>query len=155
MATKFKGNQQQNLALNTFIKLIRASNSVSSDCIRVITENGLTESQFGVIEALYHLGPMPQKLLAAKILKSGGNLTMVIDNLVKNQLVRRTRRDNDRRFYWIELTERGEELISRIFPDHVSLVTSRMSVLNQDEQETLAELCRKLGVGTPNEATGP
>ncbi len=153
MATKFTGNQQQTLALNTFIKLLRASNSVSSDCIRVITENGLTESQFGVIEALYHLGSMPQKLLAAKILKSGGNLTMVIDNLVKNQLVRRTRRPNDRRFYWIELTERGEELISRIFPDHVELVTARMSVLNHEEQEALAELCRKLGVGTPNETT--
>lgn len=151
MATKFKGNQQQTLALNAFIKLVRASNSVSSDCIRVITENNLTESQFGVIEALYHLGSMPQKVLAAKILKSGGNLTMVIDNLVKNQLVRRTRRPNDRRFYWIELTERGEELISRIFPDHVELVTARMSVLNHEEQEALAELCRKLGVGTPNE----
>jgi MarR family 2-MHQ and catechol resistance regulon transcriptional repressor len=148
MTTKFKGSQQQVQALNTFIKLVRASNSVSSDCSRVITDNGLTESQFGVIEALYHLGPMPQKLLAEKILKSGGNLTMVIDNLVKNNLVQRTRRDDDRRFYWIELTDRGEELIRRIFPDHVDLITSRMSVLNHDEQIMLADLCRKVGAGT-------
>ncbi len=44
---------------------------------------GLTESQFGVLDSLFHLGPMKQKEIGKKILKSGGNITMVINNLEK------------------------------------------------------------------------
>lgn len=147
MAAKFKGSSKQILALRSFIKLVRAANSVSADCSRVYLAKNLTESQFGVLEALYHLGPMSQKQLSEKLLKSGGNLTMVIDNLAKHDLVMRQKRLDDRRFYWVSLTDRGRELISAIFPDHVELITQRLSVLNEDEQLQLESLCRKLGLG--------
>lgn len=147
MAAKFEGNNRQILALRSFIKLIRSANSVSADCSRVYLANNLTESQFGVLEALYHLGPMSQKQLSEKLLKSGGNLTMVIDNLARHDLVMRQKRLDDRRFYWVSLTDRGRELISKIFPDHVELITQRLSVLDEDEQLQLENLCRKLGLG--------
>ena len=146
MAIKFKGNEQQTLALETFVKLVRASNSVSSSCTSVMASQNLTETQFGVLESLYHLGPMSQKQLSEKLLKSGGNITMVIDNLSRNGLVVRQKRDEDRRFYWISLTETGKNLIERIFPDHAVKITERLSVLSPEEQRLLGKLCRKLGL---------
>lgn len=146
MAHKFKGSSRQNLALKTFVKLMRSANRVAIDCNSVIVANHLTESQFGVLEALYHLGPLSQKQLAEKLLKSGGNLTMVVDNLARNGLVTRERRLDDRRFYWVKLTEKGEKLIAEVFPEHAELIAERMQVLSDEEQLRLQELCCKLGL---------
>ena len=81
MGTHFSGSKKNIEALNSYIKLIRSAESLSSKINLQLSEFGLTESQFGVLDALYHLGPMKQKELGKKILKSGGNITMVINNL--------------------------------------------------------------------------
>ena len=75
----------------------------------------MSTSQFGVLELLHHLGPMCQSELAAKILKSTGNLTMVVDHLEERGLVERRRDTGDRRFITVHLTEAGEALIGGIF----------------------------------------
>jgi MarR family 2-MHQ and catechol resistance regulon transcriptional repressor len=106
----------------------------------------LTISQFGVLEAIYHLGPMHQNRLAEKILKSSGNLTLVIDNLEKRGLVTRERDPEDRRCMTIHLTESGRALIESIFPRHVGIVVQEINVLTREEQSQLAALCRKLGL---------
>ncbi len=145
MGTHYNGNGDEIRALDCFIKLVRASESVNYGIVRQIQAAGLTESQFGVLEALLHLGSLNQNQIAKKILKSGGNITLVIDNLTKNGLVAREKRDSDRRCYWVSLTAKGQKLIEEIFPVHVRSITERMSVLNADEQAELGRLCRKLG----------
>jgi MarR family 2-MHQ and catechol resistance regulon transcriptional repressor len=106
----------------------------------------LTISQFGTLEALYHLGPMQLGELGTKILKSSGNMTLVVDNLVNRGLVTRQRREDDRRCVDIHLTEAGRTLIQSILQPHVAHVVQAMSALSGSEQETLAALCRTLGL---------
>jgi MarR family 2-MHQ and catechol resistance regulon transcriptional repressor len=103
-------------------------------------------SQFGTLEALLHLGPLCQCDLSKKLLKSSGNVTMVVDNLEKRGLVERQREGEDRRFVTVHLTEEGRRLISEIFPDHVTAIVDEMSILTGPEQEELGRLCRKLGL---------
>jgi len=141
----FKGKKDEVRALGTFVKLMRASESVSSDVHRHLADKGLTISQFGILEALYHLGPMCQRDLAEKILKSAGNITMVIDNLEKQNLVVRERSTEDRRYYLIRLRDKGRALIGGIFPAHVERIRKRMSHLTIKEQQTLSKLLKKLG----------
>ncbi|NCB40980.1 MAG: MarR family transcriptional regulator, partial [Erysipelotrichia bacterium] len=105
----------------------------------------LTESQFGILEALLHLGPLTQKQLAEKILKSGGNITLVIENLLKLGLVKKEKHKDDQRCFWISLTTNGDNLVKKLFPNHVKIITERLSVLSTNEQALLASLCRKLG----------
>lgn len=137
--------KQEVVALGTFVKLMRAAESVSADVHKEIGEAGLSISQFGILEALYHLGPMSQKEIGAKILKSAGNITMVIDNLEKRKLVARIRGETDRRSYRVSLTDKGEHLIKSIFPLHSRRINNRMSVLTVDEQKALGVLLKKLG----------
>jgi MarR family 2-MHQ and catechol resistance regulon transcriptional repressor len=134
------------LALNTYTKLMRAAESVTSRTSRVMVEAKLTLSQFGVLEALYHKGPLCQRDIAAKILKSTGNITMVIDNLEKSGLVQRVRDNEDRRFLTVHLTEQGRALIARVFADVEAAILNDMSVLSETEQEALGALCKKLGL---------
>lgn len=147
MPTHFEGSPNQVLALNTFIKLTRAANSVTARLARRNTHQDLTESQFGTLEALYHLGPMSQSEICGKLLKSGGNTTLVVDNLEKHGLVLRKRDEQDRRVVMVDLTCAGRELIASLFPNHVAAVTEEFSVLSAEEQQQLGELCKKLGKG--------
>lgn len=133
-------------ALNTYTKLMRAAESVTNRTSRVMAAACLTISQFGVLEALLHKGPLCQRDIAAKILKSSGNITLVIDNLEKSGLVRRERDSQDRRFLTIHLTERGMDLISRVFSQVQHAIVAEMASLTAEEQETLGSLCKKLGL---------
>lgn len=147
MGTHYQGTKTEQQALDLFIKLTRAADSVNNRINAHLVEHNLTVSQFGVLEALYHLGPLHQNELAAKILKSTGNMTLVIDNLAKRGLVERRRDEQDRRYVTVHLTENGRSLINEIFPHHVDIVVAEMSALSQTEQAQLAALCRKVGLG--------
>jgi MarR family transcriptional regulator, 2-MHQ and catechol-resistance regulon repressor len=142
--TRYKGDEHEIRALDAFIGLLRAADKVSSTAHRELTSIGLSVSQFGVLEALYHLGPMCQRDIARKILKSTGNITMVIDNLEKRGLVVRLRNEKDRRYFTIQLTPAGEGIIGQCFPDHARRITGIMAILTGEELTSLARLCNKL-----------
>jgi len=146
MGTAYKGSEKEIKALDSYIKLMRAAETVTSRLNRNLASADLTVSQFGVLEALYHKGPLCQRDIAKKILKSTGNITMVIDNLERRGLVRRERAAEDRRYITINLTEKGTWLIADLFPRHAASITDEMDVLTEEEQSELGRLCRKLGL---------
>lgn len=148
MPTKFRGTRPETTALNAFIKLMRAADSLNSRLMPVIEQHGLTFSQFGVLEALYHLGPLCHTELAQKILRSGGNLTLVAKNLERNGWVRPVPSPEDKRVRRLALTPKGKSLIERAFRDHVANLVQQMSALTAAEQEELGRLAKKLGIQT-------
>jgi MarR family 2-MHQ and catechol resistance regulon transcriptional repressor len=138
---------RKNQALKTYTKLIRAAGTTATRIQRgVMAQEKLTESQAGVLEALLHLGPLTHSQLANKLLKTGGNITMVIDNLEKRSLVERVPSPADRRAVEVHLTARGQRLIERVFPRLVAEIEDQMSALTPAEQKELGRLCRKLGL---------
>lgn len=147
MPTHFTGSRAEMRTLDTFIKLTRCSNSVMARLAERGTIGDLTYSQFAVLEALYHLGPMTPGEVSQKVLKSGSNMTTVIDNLERDGLVRRERDANDRRVIHIHLTEAGLSKLEALFPGHVAALVEEFGILSAKEQETLGELCKKLGKG--------
>jgi MarR family transcriptional regulator, 2-MHQ and catechol-resistance regulon repressor len=147
MASRHQGSAREKRALAAFINLQRAANTIQSLSMRHLDEHRLTPSQFAVLEALYHVGPLCLSDLAQKILRTSGNLTMVIDNLEKAGYVKRMQNAKDRRFVQAEITESGRKLIAAVFPEHAAHITELMARLSPEEQDTLRELCRKLGTG--------
>src|SRR5512146_443058 len=134
MGTHHKGSKKEVTALNTYIKLVRAVDSLNQRLYPFLTKHALTESQFAALEALYHLGPLNQRELSSKLLRSPGNITMVIDNLEKRNFVKRERGELDRRHYILHLTSAGKEFIKKIFPEHLNSIVKEISVLSEDEQ---------------------
>lgn len=145
MGTKYKGNKEEISALDTAIKLARATETLIAKTSLNLSTHRVTVSQFGILDAVYHLGPLTQKSLGEKILKSGGNITHVVDNLEKRALVKRYRGKNDRRNFEIHLTKKGEKLITKILPGYVKVIKDELGILNQEESETLQRLCKKIG----------
>ena len=146
MGTHYKGTKKEVLALNTFIKLIRAADSTISRVNIALSKSKLTESQLNILDALYHLGPMCQKDLGKKLLKSGGNITLVVDNLEKQDLVKRERGKEDRRLFYIYLTEKGKNLFEKIFPEYLNSILGAINILTDSEQIEFQRLCKKIGL---------
>ena len=144
--TRTQSNQaQQRMVLGTYVKLMRAANSARNYASRSLSGAHLTPTQFAVLEALYHLGPMSLSDIARKVLTTGGNLTMVVGNLEKLGLARRQSCPEDRRVLIVALTAKGKTLLRDIFPRHAAAIVEFLGVLSPEEQERLGDLCRKLG----------
>jgi MarR family 2-MHQ and catechol resistance regulon transcriptional repressor len=151
MPAHIAGTASETLALKTYIKLMRAGDSVGARIKGRRTLGALTISQFAVLEALYHLGPLRQNEVGAKTLRSPRNLTLVIDNLEKAGLVTRTRAAADRRAIVVALTPKGRRRIAAILPAHLAAIVEQMSVLTPEEQRQLGALCKKLGMAASAE----
>jgi MarR family 2-MHQ and catechol resistance regulon transcriptional repressor len=136
----------QRLALATYIRLTRAANAARNRAASNLAGTGLTLTQFAVLEALYHLGPMSLSDIAQKILTTGGNLTMVVGNLEKLGLAHRQKCSEDRRQLIVVLSSKGKALIRKIFPEHAAAITEFMTALSPAQLELLGDLCRQLGL---------
>ncbi|MEX2442042.1 MAG: MarR family transcriptional regulator [Alkalispirochaeta sp.] len=148
MATHYRGSEREQRALNLFIALTRSSDSLQKAALRKAPlPEGTTLSQFGILEALLHLGPLPQTVVAQKVLKTKGNISVVVSHLEDRGLVQRRRSKADRRQLVIELTSAGRELIAGYFPHMATGFAESAQVLSAEEQATLTTLCKKLGVG--------
>lgn len=139
--------EDQRQALNVYVKLMRATNRATNRIHRHLNDDNLTVSQFAVLEALYHLGPLCQGELVQKILKSNANLTTVVDGLEKKTLVRRDRSGSDRRRVTVHLTESGDELITRVFPRHAEVVAREFEFLSNAEKAELTKLLKRFNPG--------
>lgn len=147
MGTKFLGTIEEIRALNAWIKMVRAVDTLKTRIEGHLSDYNLTVPQFGVLEILFHLGTQCQKSIGEKLLSSAGNITLVVDNLEKLELVKRVRNIKDRRFYEVQLTQQGNALITKIFYKHAIGVANAFSILTGDEQDELGKLCKKLGTG--------
>ena len=110
-----------------------------------IRAHGLTGGEFGVLEALYHKGPLRLGAVQEKILVSSGGVTYLVDQLEKRGLVRREAKVGDRRARVAVLTDQGTALIARIFPGHAAMLADAMAGLSGAEQAQARALLVKLG----------
>jgi MarR family transcriptional regulator, 2-MHQ and catechol-resistance regulon repressor len=107
------------------------------------TELGL--SDFGVLVALLHKGPLPISALGTKVLLSSGSMTAAVDRLERSGYVERAAMSTDRRACIVHLTEEGSKLIRRVFAEHERDMERVFSLLDKSERKVLANLLRKLG----------
>ena len=140
-------SQEEEEALRLWIVLARCYSTFSRVVGAKIAEYELTTPQFGVLEALYHLGPLSLGELADKLLVTGGNVTYVMDRLEEQGLVYRDRSQEDRRVIQAKLTPEGRALIGEVFPDHAAFVRDMVAHLEPRERRELRTLLKKLGMG--------
>lgn len=142
-------------ALRLWIALARCYASFAKAVSAKIQEYGLTTPQFGVLEALYHLGPLSLGELADKLLVTGGNITYVMDRLEQQGLVYRERSSDDRRVIQAKLTLDGRKLIEGVFMGHAAFIEGLTRHLEPQERGELRRLLKKLGRGVALEDLTP
>src|SRR5205085_1761215 len=110
--------------------LFRAASTVAKATEAALETDELTPTEFGILEALYHKGPLLHGEIQRKILVTSGGITYLVDRLVEKGFVRREECPNDRRARYAVLTDRGRSLMDRLFPVHADRITDVLAGLS-------------------------
>jgi MarR family 2-MHQ and catechol resistance regulon transcriptional repressor len=145
VGTHYRGGAAEVRALDALIKLVRCTSSLQARLEVGLRAEGFTPTQFGILEALFHLGPLEPCELGPKLLTSRPNVVLLVDQLEERGLVRRKPVEGDRRRVLVELTAAGTRAIQRAFQKHARSVVKELSTLSAAEQEQLGRLCKRLG----------
>lgn len=133
-------------SLKLWVVLARAHDAITSHAAAQVAQYGLTLAEFGILEALYHLGPLLLGEVQRRILVSSGGITFLVDRLVAKGLVERRACATDRRARYAALTPAGEALMEELFPRHAEAIVRALSGLTVEEQQEATVLLRRLGI---------
>lgn len=110
-----------------------------------ISGTGLNVSDFSILEALMHKGPMPINTIGEKVLLTSGSMTAAANRLEKKGLVERFQDPSDGRCYYLHLTKNGLKLIRDAFRSHSDNLEKIFAVLDENEREEFVRLLKKIG----------
>ena len=144
-ASRAATTRAQATALKLWVVLARATEAVTRHLAADVARHGLTMAEFGILEALYHKGPLLLGEIQRTILVSSGGITYLVDRLEARGLVERQPCPDDRRARFAALTREGTRLVARIFPEHARRIEAAMGGLTQAEQKQATALIRALG----------
>ena len=132
--------------VHVFLVMWKAVHAVETYAQRSIAGLEMCGSDFAVLEALLHKGPLPINELGKKVLLTSGSMTVAVDRLESKDLVERRASGTDRRAKIVHLTKAGKELIARVYADHAADMEQLASAsLTKTERETLIRLLKKIG----------
>lgn len=133
------------IELKILIGLHRNVNRIDKETSKLVSQHGLTFSQFAVLEALYSKGDMSVGMVRKHILSSMGTIPLIVNNLVKLNYIERLADKKDRRVCILRLTDSGRSLIQEVAPKNRNMIIQQMDVLTEEEKIQLHELMKKLG----------
>jgi MarR family transcriptional regulator, 2-MHQ and catechol-resistance regulon repressor len=138
-------SESQAQCLKLWVVLARAYTAVGAHAYSDIDRHGLTLGEFGILDVLFHRGPMLLGEVQRKVLVSSGGITYLIDRLAEKGLVERRACPHDRRARYAALTPGGEQLFAEIFPAHAACIERALSGLDREERDQAISLIRRMG----------
>lgn len=132
--------------VHVFLVLWKAARAVEAYAEKSIFELEMCGSDFAVLEALLHKGPLPVNEIGKKVLLTSGSITVAVDRLEKKGFVERRAHGTDRRARIVHLTKEGRKVITRVYADHAADMERLASAsLTRAERKTLILLLKKIG----------
>src|SRR5438309_931499 len=132
--------------VHVFLVLWKAARAVEAYAKKSVSELEMCGSDFAVLEALLHKGPLPVNEIGKKVLLTSGSITVAVDRLETKRLVERRAHNTDRRARIVHLTKEGRKLITRVYSDHAFDMERLASAsLTREERKTLIRLLKKIG----------
>ena len=128
-----------------WLVLIKAYHSLLGFTEHTLKGSGLGESEFRILEALLHKGPMPVNTIGPKVFLTPGSISVAVDRLLKRGLVTRTGSSEDRRVRVVDLTTSGRRLIEQVFAAHARQVDRLADVLSPKERRQIARGLKAFG----------
>ena len=131
----------------THIRLVfgRAAKSIELVDRDSIAHTGLNFSDFSILEALLHKGPLPINTIGDKVLLTSGSMTVAANRLAEKGLIQRIQDPSDGRCFYLHLTKSGRRMITAAFKKHTQNLENLAGVLSADERTELVRLLKKIG----------
>ena len=132
--------------VHVFLVLWKAASALESYAEQSISQLEMCGSDFAVLEALLHKGPLAVNEIGKKVLLTSGSITVAVDRLEDKGLVERRAHGTDRRARIVHLTKEGRKLITRVYSEHAADMEKLAAAsLTKSERKTLIGLLKKIG----------
>jgi MarR family 2-MHQ and catechol resistance regulon transcriptional repressor len=131
--------------VHTWLVMMKAWQAITRYAAEKLGESGLGISDFGVLEALLHKGPLPVNVIGPKVNLTPGSISVAVERLVARGLVSRCEDSQDRRVRIVALTPRGRSVIVPIYREHVATMEKVFSGLSGDELRQLEQHLKHIG----------
>src|SRR4030088_1249927 len=148
---KRKSKRQDSAGVHVWLVLMKAFQALIPHAAGSIKRTELGDSDFRVLEVLLHKGPLPVNTIGPKVWLTPGSISVAVDRLENKALVKRKNTD-DRRVRLVQLTTKGQALITKTFREHAVAMEEPAPVLSKEERLTLLRLLKKLGKGRGEES---
>ncbi|WP_017380591.1 MarR family winged helix-turn-helix transcriptional regulator [Paenisporosarcina sp. TG-14] len=125
--------------------ILRASQAIQEVIKKDAATYGLNQTEFAVLELLYHKGDQPIQSIGKKILISSGSITYVVDKLEHKNFAIRKACPDDRRVTFAAITSDGKEFMDRIFPQHETKINEIFEQLADKDINDMIELLKRVG----------
>lgn len=135
----------ESLDLKLWLVLAKAYDAVRAHAFAHIEQHDLTPGEFGVLDTLYHRGPMLLGELQHRVLVTSGGISYLSERLARRGLVERREFAQDRRTKEVVLTPEGEALMRRIFPEHTAVIERALGQIDPEVKQAALSLLRTVG----------
>jgi MarR family transcriptional regulator, 2-MHQ and catechol-resistance regulon repressor len=132
-------------ALHAWLIMLKAWQSMSRYVFPTLLAEGLGESDFRVLEVLFHKGPMPVNAIGPKVGLNPGSVSVAVDRLYKKGFVSRVESSRDRRVRTVSLTEKGRQMFAPLFRRHTALIKRAFHNVSSEELQQLELVLKKIG----------
>jgi MarR family 2-MHQ and catechol resistance regulon transcriptional repressor len=131
--------------VHTWLVMMKAMQAITRYALANFEKPGLGFSDFAVLEALLHKGPLPVNVIGPKVNLTPGSISVAVDRLVAKGLVSRAESSQDRRVRLVALTPRGKAVITPVFRAHAATMEKVFSSLSGDEMRQLEQQLKRVG----------
>ncbi|MFA9372942.1 MAG: MarR family winged helix-turn-helix transcriptional regulator [Poseidonibacter sp.] len=142
-SSKSYGNRTDK-SMKTVVRLERVRLKITNKTVNYLSANNLTFNQFKVLEVLYHRGNLNIGSITKLIMGTPGNTTVVVKNLKRDGWITSIADPDDKRASILTITQKGIEIIEKVFPNHAKQLRDSLDVLDDEELDTLYELLNKV-----------
>lgn len=147
------GKSDQVSGTQLWLVLIKAYHSLLGFTEQTLKGSDLGDSEFRILEALLHKGPMPVNTIGPRVFLTPGSISVAVDRLLKRGLVTRTNSTEDRRVRVVDLTASGRRLIEQVFAVHARQVDRLANVLSPKERRQIARGLKAFGKAAAHKGT--
>lgn len=124
--------------------IYRSQALLNNELAIIFKKFDLTGSEFGIMEAIYSLGPQPIQILAERSLLSSGGMTYTKKQMINKNLIFEEVCEFDRRISYVHLTELGKETIEKAIKEHDIFLATLLSKFDSEEKKQIARLLQKI-----------
>ena len=132
-------------SVHVWLVMTKAMQALGKRLSQQLLAMGLADTDFRVLEALLHKGPLPVNIIGPKVHLNPGSISVAVDRLHTRGLVLRVEGETDRRVRTVSLTPQGRDLITKAYEQHAALIQDLFAPLTPRERAELGRLLKLVG----------
>ncbi len=109
-----------------------------------LNSSGIRTKEMYVLERIYLNGRTTPKYLSDTYHISSSTLTGIMDKLENRKLIARTRTENDRRSTWIDVTDKGKQVVKMHISEDELFARNLFSTLDEEKRNILKQLLQEM-----------